>query len=105
MKQITVHETIDMAKVLPPADVMHTLAAVQGDVTTTILDPWYNKGVGGVRDDYEQWLNQVIAKAANISQHVFVWGFPEIVYRVLDSIPKRGHIISARFVLGSKPFF
>lgn len=89
MKQITMqHEAIGLVKVLPPADVMHTLATVKEDVTTTILDPWYNKGIGGVRDDYEQWLNQVVAEAASISQHVFVWGFPEIVYRVLDSIPK-----------------
>lgn len=95
VNQITVqHETIGLVKVLPPADVMHTIATVKEEVTTTILDPWYNKGVGGVRDDYEDWLNHVVAEAAKISQHVFVLGFPEIVYRVLDSIPERYELVA-----------
>lgn len=68
-------------------DVLETLAMVDKAVTATILDPWYNKGVGGVREDYNEWLNTVVAKAARISQHVFVWGFPEIVYRVMDNLP------------------
>jgi DNA modification methylase len=74
-------------KILPPQDVLKTLSLVKSNVTTTILDPWYNKGVGGVRDDYHQWLNTVIEKTAKISKHIFVWGFPEIVYRVLDNLP------------------
>ena len=72
---------------LPPDDVLATLTAAPGDVTTTILDPWYNKGVGGERDDYNDWLSEVIAAAAKVSQHVFVWGFPEIVAHQVARIP------------------
>lgn len=72
---------------LPPADVLATLSAAPVGVTTAILDPWYNKGVGGHRDDYNDWLNEVIIAAANVSQHIFVWGFPEIVAHQVARIP------------------
>lgn len=74
-------------EILPPADVLHTLAHVDRKVTTTILDPWYNKGVGGTRGDYEDWLVSVVHAATKCSTHVFVWGFPEIVQCVLQRIP------------------
>jgi site-specific DNA-methyltransferase (adenine-specific) len=74
--------------VLPTRDVFETFAAVNDPVMTTILDPWYNRGVGGVRYDYHEWLNSVVSEAAGLSQHVFVWGFPEIVCHVLDSLPE-----------------
>jgi site-specific DNA-methyltransferase (adenine-specific) len=74
--------------VLSPREVFDTLAAVDEHVTTTILDPWYNKGVGGVRDDYHDWLNRLVRETARISDHIFLWGFPEIVYRVLDHLPE-----------------
>ena len=73
---------------LPLADVLATLTAAPDDVTTTILDPWYNKGVGGHRDDYNDWLSEVIAAAAKVSQHIFVWGFPEIVAHQVARIPQ-----------------
>jgi len=74
--------------ILPPQDVMATLETIEGPVTATILDPWYNKGVGGRRSDYTEWLTAVVDAAAAISDHVFVWGFPEIVHVVLDRLPK-----------------
>ncbi|MBX9579436.1 MAG: site-specific DNA-methyltransferase [Gemmataceae bacterium] len=73
--------------VLPPADVADTLRAVTAPVTVTHLDPWYNKGFGGARDDYDDWLAGVIGLAGNVSDHVYVWGFPEIIYRQLDRLP------------------
>lgn len=78
------HSTI---KVLPPADVLDTLATSH-EVTTIILDPWYNKGVGGERDDYNDWLASVIQASCRIANHVFVWGFPEILAYQIISIPK-----------------
>jgi len=72
--------------VLEPADVFSTLSRVER-VTTTILDPWYNRGVGGVRDGYLPWLVEVIDASAAVSDHVFVWGFPEIICKVLDDLP------------------
>ncbi|HEY4761543.1 MAG TPA: site-specific DNA-methyltransferase [Thermoguttaceae bacterium] len=74
-------------KILPPADALETLTTIGRRVTTTILDPWYNKGVGGARPDYDDWLSKLIHAAADISEHVFIWGFPEIVYRQADRLP------------------
>jgi len=79
--------TANLVEVLSPQDVFDTIASVREPVVTTILDPWYNKGIGGIQTDYRQWLDRVVLESSNISQHVFVWGFPEIVYTVLDSIP------------------
>jgi len=73
--------------VLPPQDVLVTLWGLAEPVTTTILDPWYNKGVGGVRPDYIDWLEDVLRAASRISHHIFLWGFPEIACKVLDRLP------------------
>lgn len=74
-------------RTIPPADVLDTLSSAPDGVTTTILDPWYNKGVGGYREDYNEWLATVITAAAKVSEHVFVWGFPEIVAHQLGQLP------------------
>jgi hypothetical protein len=76
---------------LPPADVLHTLknlALLGVRVQTTILDPWYNKGIGGTRDDYDVFIVEMLSAAADISQHVFLWGFPEIIARFVERIPR-----------------
>lgn len=80
-------------EVLPPADVFDTLTN-SPKVRTVILDPWYNKGVGGVRDDYHEWLASVINAACQISEHVFVWGFPEILAYQLPLIPSGHKLVS-----------
>jgi len=74
--------------ILLPRDVKKTLKQIKQPVQTTILDPWYNQGVGGVRSDYERWLISLIKAATRISEHIFVWGFPEIIWRVLPYTPK-----------------
>ena len=79
--------TSDPIRVLQPQDVFDTLSAINEPITTTILDPWYNRGVGGERADYDQWLKDVVAGTANISENILVWGFPDIVCRVLTSLP------------------
>lgn len=81
-------------EILPPQDVFETLEQIQSNITTTILDPWYNKGVGGKRDDYHEWLKKVVHKTAKISEHIFIWGFPEIIYRVLDYIPPKYSLVT-----------
>lgn len=52
-----------------------------------ILDPWYNKGVGGTRDDYRAFILELLEEAASIADHVFLWGFPEIVAYFVDRLP------------------
>ena len=80
--------------ILPPQDVLSVLRSITEPVTTTILDPWYNKGVGGVRDDYHKWLISVLNETARMSDHIFLWGFPEIVYKVLDHLPEGFQLIA-----------
>lgn len=75
------------AEILQPADVLDTLRT-SPLVQTVILDPWYNKGVGGYREDYDEWLGEVIAAACQVANHVFVWGFPEIMAHQISQLPK-----------------
>ena len=63
-------------------------------VQAVILDPWYNRGIGGHRRDYDEWLTGVIAASCEIADHVFVWGFPEIVARQITSIPSGFNLVS-----------
>jgi hypothetical protein len=81
------HHPVGSIKILPPADAMETLTTIGTRMTATILDPWYNKGFGGSRPDYDDWLSRLVHAAAKISEHVFVWGFPEIVYKQVDRLP------------------
>lgn len=86
--------THEQLVLLPPEDALKTIECVLDPVTTTILDPWYNKGVGGRREDYISWLDSLVQLAASKSQHVFVWGFPEIVCRMLDRIPNGCELVA-----------
>jgi site-specific DNA-methyltransferase (adenine-specific) len=74
-------------RILSPRDVLDTLASIDEPVTTAVLDPWYNKGVGGIIDNYIGWLSEVTNRAAALCQHVFVWGFPEIIYPLAGMAP------------------
>ena len=80
-------------EVLPPADVLDTLRA-SARVAAVILDPWYNRGVGGNRPDYDEWLSEVIRAACQISDHVFVWGFPDIISRQIDRLPEGSELLA-----------
>ena len=86
-------QTVSSIQILPAADVLDTLRSTV-DVTAVILDPWYNKGLGGSRPDYHEWLSTVIDAACRISQHVFVWGFPEIVAYQIPQLPKGFALVS-----------
>ncbi len=74
-------------RILSSADVLDTLGKSER-VKAVVLDPWYNKGIGGSRLDYNDWLAGVIRAACAISSHVFVWGFPEIVAPQVSMLPK-----------------
>jgi site-specific DNA-methyltransferase (adenine-specific) len=76
--------------ILPPADAAATLEmlhALDIHAQATILDPWYNKGVGGVRDDYQDFILDLLARAGKVSDHVFLWGFPEIIASFVGCVP------------------
>jgi len=80
-------EQKQLVEIHPPQDVVETLRNWETPVKVVVLDPWYNKGVGGVRDDYDDWLSSVVDLASKISEHVYVWGFPEIIWRLLNRLP------------------
>ncbi|MCS7059971.1 MAG: site-specific DNA-methyltransferase [Anaerolineae bacterium] len=54
----------------------------------TILDPWYNKGYGGVKYNYREEVIAILNICASISDHIFLWGFPEIVAYFVDKLPE-----------------
>jgi site-specific DNA-methyltransferase (adenine-specific) len=77
--------------ILPPLDIevsSQLLLSLGFHAQCCVLDPWYNKGVGGVRDDYDDYLPQLLRCVAPLSDHVFLWGFPEIVARFVRILPE-----------------
>lgn len=77
--------------ILPPLDVFETLALMRlaGKVFPVImLDPWYNKGIGGVRPDYTQFITRLMHEAGSLGDHIYLWGFPEIVAMFVERIPQ-----------------
>jgi hypothetical protein len=81
----------DGLAVLPPQDVKHTLALTRllgYHFDAVMLDPWYNKGFGGTQDDYRPFFLNVIHQSGEQAEHVFFWGFPEIVAPFVERIPK-----------------
>jgi site-specific DNA-methyltransferase (adenine-specific) len=76
--------------ILPPMDIivssrLLTLLGIKAQ--TTMFDPWYNKGVGGERDDYAEYIIGVLNALVPFSEHIFFWGFPEIIAHFVDKIP------------------
>jgi len=81
----------DGIALLPPQDVKRTLALVAQlghHFDTAMIDPWYNKGFGGIQDDYLPFFLDVIRQAGDVADHVYFWGFPEIVAPFVERIPK-----------------
>ena len=78
--------------ILPPMDVFNSIALLEQNgikVSTTILDPWYNKGTGGVRPEkeYDDFIAQLLNKTSKISDIMYLWGFPEIIGPYVRYIP------------------
>lgn len=83
-----------MITLYSPQDVLESLEAIRTPVQVVLLDPWYNKGVGGTRSDYDDWLAQVVDCSSRVADHVYVWGFPEIVWRLLNRLPPELSLIA-----------
>jgi site-specific DNA-methyltransferase (adenine-specific) len=56
--------------------------------TATILDPWYNRGIGGVRNDYVSYILDIVDNIKDNTDHLFLWGFPEIAANFVNKIDK-----------------
>lgn len=77
--------------ILPPMDIemSSTLLLILGfHVQCCVLDPWYNKGVGGVREDYDEYIPRLLQCVCHLSDHIYLWGFPEIVARFVRLLPE-----------------
>lgn len=97
--QAVISEALDKdgVAILPPQDVKRTLALVRllgYHFDTVMLDPWYNKGFGGTQDDYLPFFLDVIRQSGDLAEHVYFWGFPEIVAPFLERIPKPLELVS-----------
>ena len=80
----------DDVVVYEPLDVFDSIAKFKdehGRCTCAMFDPWYNKGVGGERDDYVEYITSILEALSEVSDHIYFWGFPEIVARFIDRIP------------------
>jgi site-specific DNA-methyltransferase (adenine-specific) len=76
--------------IFPPLDISvssRLLRSLGFHAQCCILDPWYNKGIGGTRDDYEHYILTLLRELSRIADHVFLWGFPEIVARFVPAFP------------------
>jgi hypothetical protein len=60
----------------------------------TMLDPWYNKGVGGVIPNYDEFISGLLVRACEISEHVYLWGFPEVIGPYVRSVPKSHELVA-----------
>lgn len=77
----------------PAMDVFESIAKFKrehGRCNCAMLDPWYNKGVGGVRDDYVPYISSILEALAEVSDQIYLWGFPEIVANFMGKLPT-GH--------------
>ena len=59
-----------------------------------MLDPWYNRGHGGEKEDYMPWISTVLERSGKISDHIFLWGFPDIICRALGHMPDDYELVS-----------
>lgn len=79
--------------ILPPMDVFNAIQVIKDSglyAACTILDPWYNKGVGGELPlpEYDAFVHRLLWEAAEVSGHIFLWGFPEVIGAYLRGIPE-----------------
>lgn len=81
---------LNSIEIYEPMDVFESIDRFKrehGRCQCAMFDPWYNKGFGGVREDYDTYISGVLNKLSEISDHIYFWGFPEIVARFIGRIP------------------
>lgn len=83
--------------ILPPLEAgqsLRLMGLLGFNFRTTMLDPWYNKGLGGVRDDYQDYILDILGLTIPVSEHIYLWGFPEIVAGFVGKIPRPLNLIA-----------
>jgi len=77
--------------ILPPIEAKESMQFIKSlgfKPQTTILDPWYNRGTGGVREDYLDYQLEIISNIKDNTKHLYFWGFPEIAALFINKIEK-----------------
>lgn len=85
--------------ILPPMDAEAALSllhenGIRGQCT--MLDPWYNKGTGGVLpdDEYDAFIKSLLDSSAKVSDIIYLWGFPEVIGPYVRFSPDGFHVSS-----------
>lgn len=70
--------------ILPPMDFFESSKLINNSSIkgkTSILDPWYNKGIGGVLPDkeYDAFISRLLRESSSLSDIIYLWGFPEVI--------------------------
>ena len=85
------------AVILPPMDIFESIELIKSTgikPRVTMLDPWYNKGLGEIRADYDDFVISILEALIGISDHLFLWGFPEIIAQYFNRIPTEYQLVA-----------
>lgn len=98
-KRIVTALNNDGVVILPPMDALKSISLVTAlpiSINTIMLDPWYNKGFGGVleNNEYNKFIRSILQLSANNADHIYLWGFPEIIARFVDDAPEGYNLIA-----------
>lgn len=74
----------DGIAILPPMDVFDSMQILKDaglHSACTILDPWYNKGVGVElpMEEYDYFIRSLFIRSSEVTDRMYLWGFPEII--------------------------
>ncbi|AXQ31094.1 site-specific DNA-methyltransferase [Solimonas sp. K1W22B-7] len=75
---------IELLPSISALDALQAMAQFNVRPTVTILDPWYRLKTSQGRSAFVSEVLPLINAAAEVSSHVFVWGFPEALGRLID---------------------
>lgn len=70
--------------ILPPMDVFSSINLLKKEeihIECTMLDPWYNKGTGGVlpTEEYDRFIRRLLNESGELCDLIYLWGFPEVI--------------------------
>ena len=63
-------------------------------VECTMLDPWYNKGYGGIlpMEEYDKFIKKILDQSSIFSDLLYLWGFPEVIGPYVRFSPSNFHV-------------
>lgn len=89
-KSSLVDPEIGAPQVHGPVEAIDFLARVRAAkivANCTILDPWYGAHSTTSRTQFLSETLPLLFSAARVSQHIFIWGWPATLARVVDHLP------------------